>query len=373
MGGNAPELQADRRRRKAEHLAAVREIGDNAYSTTWLEDLHLIPDCMPELAWDEVSLHTQLCGVALASPIVINAMTGGAPESYEVNRRLAMVAKKHHLAMAVGSETSALRDPDMAYTYEVIREVNPDGVVIANVGMGCTAEDAKRAVDLVGANLLQVHWNVAQELFMAEGDRDFHGAPDALAQVVAEIDVPVIAKEVGQGIAAEQARRFVQLGVDGIDVGGVGGTNFMAVEAHRRGWQLAASWHQWGLTTAASLCEVVGTVGDKVDVVASGGIRTAHDIVKSMAVGASAVGIAGEFLRRVSGADERAALDAVDHYVEELHWSLRTLLILTGSRTWQDMRTRPVVVTGRLREWLEARGFADFAVGLARRGLIEVS
>ncbi|WP_273365168.1 type 2 isopentenyl-diphosphate Delta-isomerase [Alicyclobacillus herbarius] len=367
MGGVHSE-QTDRQRRKAEHIAVVRELGDNAYASTWLEDVSLIPNCMPELAWDEVTLDTELCGIPLTSPIIINAMTGGAPESYEVNRRLALAARKHGLAMAVGSETSALHNPELAYTYEVVREVNPDGVVIANVGMGTSLAAAKQAVQLVQADLLQVHWNVAQELFMAEGDRDFRGAEDALGDVVAALDIPVIAKEVGQGISAEEALRFAQLGVQGIDVGGLGGTNFMAVEAHRRGWQLAASWQQWGLPTAASLCEVVATVGERVDVVASGGVRTAHDVAKSLALGAVAVGIAGEFLRRVADPDEDAALNAVEQYVAELHWSLKTLLVLTGCRNWRELRSRPAVLTGRLRDWLSARGFADFTLHLARRG-----
>jgi isopentenyl-diphosphate delta-isomerase len=366
-GGIARYGDHQRQRRKVEHLAAVRELGDNAYSTNWFENVSLIPNCMPELSWDEVSLSTELCGVPLNSPIIINAMTGGSAESYEINRRLAIAAKRHGLAMAVGSETSALRDPSLSYTYEVVREVNPDGIVIANAGMGVTVSDARRAVELVGAQMLQIHWNAAQELFMAEGDRDFRGAREALRAVVDEVGVPVIAKEVGQGIAAEEALCFADLGVRGIDVGGKGGTNFIAVEARRRGWELAASWQQWGLATAASLCEVVDAVGERIDVIASGGIRDGHDVAKAMALGARAVGIAGEFLRRVSGPDEEAALTALDRYLDELHWSLRTLLVLTGSRNWDELRQRPVVVTGALREWLSARGRTAFLDALASR------
>lgn len=353
-----------RQQRKAEHIAAVRELGDNIVATNWLEDVDLVPCCAPELAVAEVSMSTTLCGYRLTSPIIINAMTGGAEIAYDINRKLARIAKKHGLAMALGSGTAGVRTPEVAYTYAIVREENPDGLVIANVGMGTDAATAKAALDLVGAQLLQVHWNVAQEMFMREGDRDFRGALDRLREVVASMGVPVIAKEVGQGIAAEQARVFADCGVRAIDVGGRGGTNFIAVEAWRKGIQLAENWQSWGMSTAATLAEVVSEVGNRVDVIASGGIRTAEDIVKSMALGASAVGIAGPILRLLH---EPNGEDAVSNYIEALHADMHMMLVLTGSKSWADLRKRPAVVTGRLRAWLEARGKQSFLDALANR------
>ncbi|GGI98312.1 isopentenyl-diphosphate delta-isomerase [Alicyclobacillus cellulosilyticus] len=335
----------------------MRTLSDNPLATSWFEFVSLLPNCAPEVSWQEVSLETELCGIRLASPVIINAMTGGTEQSYEVNRRLASAARRHGLAMAVGSETAALRDPDMRYTYQVVREVYPDGVLIANVGMGTDVSVAQFAVDLIRAQMLQVHFNAAQELFMAEGDRDFRGALTALRHIVERVGVPVIAKEVGQGVTSLEAERLVQTGVRGIDVGGRGGTNFVAVEAWRRGWELADAWQAWGISTAAAVCEVVDAVRGRVDVVASGGIRTGHDVAKAMALGASAVGIAGALLRLLDHPDGDAALD---RYLEELHWTLRALLVLTGCRSWQELRRRPLVITGLLREWLLARGHAGF-------------
>ncbi|MCL6453337.1 MAG: type 2 isopentenyl-diphosphate Delta-isomerase [Alicyclobacillus sp.] len=352
-----------RSQRKAEHLEAVRTLGD-AKDRSWFGDISLLPNCAPETDWNDVSLATDLCGVPLSSPIIINAMTGGTDEAEDINRRLAQAARRHGLAMAVGSETAALRDTAWAHTYTVVREENPDGVVIANVGMNSEPDLARRAVSLIGAQLLQVHWNVAQELFMAEGDRDFRGALDRLAETAGTAGVPVIAKEVGQGVAGPEAVKFVEAGVSAIDVGGRGGTNFIAVEAWRRNHLLSEQWQQWGLPTPVTLCEVLSAVGGQVDVVASGGIRDGHDIAKALALGASAVGIAGPFLRLVSQPDGDAALDA---YIEELHWTLRSLLVMTGSRNWDELQRRPVVLGGRVRAWLSARGLDDFAVRLGTR------
>ncbi len=361
----AKTMEQGREQRKIEHVSAVRTLGDNQASSTWFEDVTLLPNCAPELAWDEISLQTELCGFSLPSPVIINAMTGGADEVYEINRRLAAIARRFGLAMAVGSETAALKNPDVAYTYSVVREQHPNGVLLANVGMGTASDVAQAAVDLIGAQLLQVHFNVAQELFMAEGDRDFRGALSRLAEVVEAVDVPVIAKEVGQGIAAQEARQFVDVGVRAIDVGGRGGTNFIAVEAWRRNMQLTQQWMNWGISTAATLSEVVHVVPSDTHVIASGGIRAADEIVKAMALGAKAVGIAGPLVRLLGEPDGD---EAVIRYLEELHWGMRTLLALTGSRTWGDLRTRPVVVGGRLKLWLESRGHEAFVQTLHGRG-----
>lgn len=360
----AKATEQGREQRKVEHVSAVRTLGDNGASSTWFEDVTLLPNCAPELAWDEVSIETQLCGYTLPSPIVINAMTGGAEQVYDINRRLAAIARRFGLAMAVGSETAALRNREVAYTYQVVREQHKDGLVIANVGMGTKPEVARAAVDLIDAQLLQVHFNVAQELFMAEGDRDFRGALAGLSEVVQHVGVPVIAKEVGQGVAAEQARQFVEAGVKAIDVGGRGGTNFIAVEAWRRDMRLTDQWKSWGISTAATLCEVVDVAGESLDVIASGGMRGADEIVKAMALGASAVGIAGPLVRLLAEPDGD---EAIARYLEELHWGMRALLVLTGARTWSELRRRPLVLGGRLKDWLEARGRESFLTSLRSR------
>lgn len=351
-----------RERRKLEHLAGVMALGDKR-GAHWFEHVSFVPDCAPELHLDEVRLDTTLCGLRLESPLIINAMTGGAREARTVNRTLAAAARRHGLAMAVGSQTAALRDAGMEDTYTVVRDVHPDGVVIGNVGMGTRAEAAERAVRLIEADILQVHFNAAQELFMAEGDRDFRGGLAALAEVARGVSVPVIAKEVGQGIAAEEALSFVEAGARGIDVGGRGGTNFMAVEAWRQGASLSPEWSEWGIPTAAALCDVVAVLQGRADVVASGGVRTGHDIAKAMSLGASAAGVAGPFLRLACGPEPDEALD---HYIRTLHADLRLLLALCGCRTWEELRGRPPVIVGALREWLLARGRAAFLDGLGR-------
>lgn len=341
-----------RARRKQEHIEAVETLPDGAFGP-WLEDILLIPQTAPEVDWDDVDIGVDWFGRRLRYPVMINAMTGGTEESLLINRRLARAARKWGMPMAVGSETAALHNPAWTATYTVVREENPDGVVLANVGMGTPSARAEAAVRLIQADALQVHFNAAQEIFMREGDRSFRGAMQALREVASGIGVPVVAKEVGQGVSAEAARRMVQAGARGIDVGGLGGTNFMAVEAWRRGQGLSPEWARWGIPTAAAVAEVADAVGGDALIVASGGVRTGHDVARAIAIGADLAAMAGPFLRLARQPDGETALD---RFLADLEWDLRALLVLSGSADWAALKARPRVIVGRLAEWMRARG-----------------
>ena len=352
----------DRTRRKHEHIEAVKALADQG--GTGFDDVVLLPVSAPELNLAEITLETQLLGKTLASPIIINAMTGGTEEARVINRRLAEFARRNGLAMAVGSETAALQSVRQEGSYTVVRDTNPSGVLIANVGMGADADAAQRAVDLIGADFLQIHWNVAQELFMAEGDRDFFGMLDRLREVASSVSVPVIAKEVGQGMTGVAARRFVAAGAQAIDIGGMGGTNFIAVEAWRRGRTLDREWKRWGVPTAASLGEVAADLGLEFPIIASGGLRTGHDVAKAIAMGASAVGIAGPLMRLVIGDSPDAELDT---WIQNIHWTIRMILVLMGARKVAELKQRPLIITGRTAQWLDVRGYAEYLRAVARR------
>ncbi|MCY0877370.1 MAG: type 2 isopentenyl-diphosphate Delta-isomerase [Firmicutes bacterium] len=354
--------QALRERRKKEHIEAVQTLPDQG--GTGFEDLVLLPESACEVDVDEVSLNIEFFGRPLRSPVIINAMTGGTAQAHGINRRLARFAQRHGLAMAVGSETAALEDSAAAASYAVVRESNPEGLIIANVGMGADVARAQRAVDLIRADVLQIHWNAAQELFMAEGDRRFRGLLQRFREVARDVTVPVIAKEVGQGMTGPVARRFVDWGARGIDIGGMGGTNFIAVEAWRRGLPLDQEWLRWGVPTAASLGEVLAEVAAEVTIVASGGIRSGHDVAKALAMGAHAVGIAGPLMRLAVAEDSD---DALDRWLEDLHATLKMVMVLMGARTVEELRRRPLIMTGRTREWLELRGYLPFVEALSRR------
>ncbi|HHY37145.1 MAG TPA: type 2 isopentenyl-diphosphate Delta-isomerase [Firmicutes bacterium] len=348
---NNPSLRSAR---KLDHIKYALNLPPGP-GTSGFADVHLIHRCLPELAWEEVETTTSLLGLSLSAPIIINAMTGGARDVTEINAALARVAAATGVGLAVGSQRAALEDPLLEETYRIVRKENPRGVILANVSAATRPEDARRAVEMIAADLLQVHLNPAQELVMPEGERDFRGLGDNIGAIVAAVPVPVIVKEVGCGIAAEDALALVETGCKGIDIGGRGGTNFIAIEQARRQGSLGQGLVEWGIPTAVSLVEVAACLKNRdVILIASGGLKSSTDIAKALALGARAVGIAGHFLRLLVQEGEERLREEILVLIKEL----KMLLLLTGKRTPAALAGAPVVVTGATAAWLKARGIS---------------
>lgn len=339
-----------RQSRKLDHLKYTLALADGP-GRSGFADLALVHNCLPDLAWADVSLATSVAGIPLRHPVVINAVTGGAADVAATNAALAEVARRTGAAMAVGSQYAACEDASVRDSFAVVRRVNPDGIFFANLGAHASPADAVAAVDMVGAAALQIHLNVAQELVMTEGDRDFTGYLANIAAIAAAGRVPVIAKEVGCGVAREQATALAAAGALAIDVGGMGGTNFLAIEAARSGAELSAEALAWGIPTAVSAVEVASVLPRTVDMIVSGGVRTPLDAAKALALGGRAVGIAAPLVRLVHAEGAEAAALWLAAFLAEL----RRYMALAGAKTVGDLAAVPVVITGATREWLIAR------------------
>lgn len=307
---------------------------------------------LPELALAQIDLRSAVAGVGLQSPVIINAMTGGAPGVAAINRDLAALAAELGLAMAVGSQTAGIKEPEVAGTYKIVREQNPGGVLLANVGAGVPLEQAQAAVEMLGANLLQLHLNAPQELAMAEGDRDFRGQLANIARITASVKVPVIAKECGFGLSRESVLQLYEVGVRAVDVSGRGGTNFAWIEAERSGEVLDPGLEQWGIPTAASLAEVAALGLPDLSIIASGGITHGSEAAKAVALGAHAVGVAGAVLRRYLA----EGVEGARQYLRTLLHDLACAALLTGAASVAELQQRPVVITGELGQYCQLRG-----------------
>lgn len=340
----------NRARRKLEHIEhalSLEREGANGF-----DDITFVHQSLPNIRTNDVKLRTTLGELSLSSPLFINAMTGGGGQAtLEINKGLAEAAKACRLAMSVGSQMAAVKDASERPSFEVVRQVNPNGIIFANIGSEATVDEAKRAVEMIEANGLQVHLNVVQELVMPEGDRDFTGALARIERIVRDVGVPVIAKEVGFGISKETALQLVNVGVKLIDVGGFGGTNFARIENKRRE-EVISYFNDWGISTAASIVEVSQSA-PSVAVIASGGIRTAFDAAKAIALGANAVGVARPFLQELV---ERG-IESVVALIEAWHADLVRLMTALGSKTIEELQRVPLVIRGDTHHWLTERGF----------------
>jgi len=317
---------------------------------TGFSDLHLINQSVPGLNMEDINLGLHFISKELSYPVIINALTGGTEQARRINRGLAELAQKYGLAIAVGSQTIALDDPGLRDSFKVVREINPDGLIIANVGANSSVSDALKAINMIEADALQLHFNIPQELAMHEGDRDFRSVRNNVKAIVNESPVPVIAKEVGFGLSRESVSILYDCGVRYFDIGGSGGTNFISIETQRRGSH-SSEMLEWGIPSAASLGEIC-SLGLPLTVIASGGIRTSLDASRALAMGADLVGIAGPLLKIFL----REGIDKLNSWTDEFLYSLKAVFLMNAAKDLQEIKQHPLIITGFTAEWLRARG-----------------
>lgn len=352
-------------RRKSEHIEIAASGRADFSRSHLLEHVHLVHQALPEIDEGAIDLRTELGGKQLAAPLVITGMTGGAVEARQINRELAMAAAKVGVAFGVGSQRAMAEHPELTDTYAV-KDVAPDVVLIGNIG-GVQAREmgAAKVLELVkriGADLMAVHLNPAQEMIQRDGDRDFRGVLDAIARLRDALPVPIIVKETGCGLSTEAAAQLRGLGISAVDVAGAGGTSWVAVEAERAqaGSAEAALGKQlwdWGLPTAVS---VAACAAEGLSVIASGGMRTGHDVARALALGATCGGMAAPVLR----AQREGGREGAERFLTDQLRSLRTVLLLTGCLRPSQLAAAPRHLGAPLRAFLDDLGLS----GRPRRG-----
>jgi isopentenyl-diphosphate delta-isomerase len=355
--------------RKADHVRLALATATNELTSPFA-DVALLHEALPEVDLAAVDRATLFLGRRLQLPLVIASMTGGHPEGARINRDLANVADRHGIAMGVGSQRAALVDAGLRASYSAAREAAPEIVLYANVGAAQLVDqigtpalhvaDVKALIEMIAADGLIIHLNALQETVQPEGDRDARGWVGAIARIVAAVAIPVIVKETGGGIGQVTAARIAATGAAAIDVGGRGGTSFVAVETARAAERgdiaaaaLGAALGDWGIPTPAS---IVLAARAGLPVVATGGVRSGVDAGKAIALGASVVGVARPLLQAV----QDGGVEAGSAWVERFAQELATTMFLTGSADLAALRRAPVAIGSEIRAWLRARPAAEY-------------
>jgi isopentenyl-diphosphate Delta-isomerase len=327
--------------RKADHLRICLDDQVQCKDvTTGLERYRFTHCCLPELDAQTLKLETTFLGKSLQTPLLISSMTGGTDIARTINMRLARVAQVYGLAMGVGSQRIAVEQPQLSETFAV-RSLAPNIPLFANLGVvqlnyGYGLAECQQAIDLLEADALILHINPLQECVQSRGDTNFQGLFAKIADLCAALPVPVIAKEVGNGISAPIAARLLEAGVAAIDVAGAGGTSWAKVEGERaedlRQRRLGQTFADWGIPTADCLTGI-RQVHPTVPLIASGGLRNGLDVAKAIALGADLAGMAYPFLKAAHESEE-----ALHTLVEILIAELQTVLLCTGNATLADLR-----------------------------------
>lgn len=351
--------------RKADHLRLAASPDSESRGGAGWGDVHLVHEAMPSQDLDRIDLETSFLDRGLAAPLAIAGMTGGHEMGGEVNAVLARAADRHGLALGVGSQRAALREPELERTFRVVREMAPGAFVIANVGAaqllaqdGSAAlegKDLATAVEMVRADALAIHLNFLQEAIQPEGDRRVSGLRDALRAATRFSPVPVIAKETGSGLSPGTASELRDLGFAALDVGGLGGTSFAAIESRRaaeRGEmgraRLGEVFAEWGIPTPVA---VLAAARGGLPVIATGGVRTGLDAARALALGATLVSVGRPALVAAMAGDAE-----LDEWIGQFLAELRLAVFLIGGRGVRDLARAPRSVGGSTRRWLDDLG-----------------
>ncbi|MDD1725218.1 MAG: type 2 isopentenyl-diphosphate Delta-isomerase [Methanospirillum sp.] len=343
--------------RKLDHLRICLD-EEIESGNTGFEDIRLVHEALPDTDMDSLDLTTRFLGHDLKSPLFISAMTGGHPETKEINAVLAEIAEEMRLGIGVGSQRAAVENPELEDTFRVVRDKAPDTFIAGNLGIvqlrDHGIEWAERAVEMIDADALAIHLNFLQESVQPEGDHNAAGCFSALRDLTRELHVPVIVKETGCGISYNTAKRCLGAGVACIDTGGHGGSSWALIESHRSGRitgsddhrlkRLGERFGEWGIPTAVSLYEVTRC---GAPVIASGGIRTGIDIAKALVLGADLAGMALPLLQPACDGP-----DTLRDVIWSIHQELRICMFLTGKSRISDLSDTGWYVTGPTRDMI---------------------
>lgn len=323
------------RSRKADHInisLSERIAPDHCY---W-DDIRLMHCAMPEINYDDIDTSAVVLGKKLDMPLIVTAITGGFPEAKKINANIAEACADLGIGMGVGSERAGVTgvDPD---SYSVIKDYDVP-LVIGNVGAPQLVPQKSKdmfsddmvsaARELIDADFVAIHLNFLQEAIQPEGDMNGAGIRDRIRDIARK--EKIIVKETGAGIDRGTAAKLGGIGVQAIDVAGMGGTSFSAVEMYRAEkagddlhTAMGTTFFEWGIPAPVALVEAKAS---KLPLIASGGMLDGTHVASAIAMGACAGGMARAVLLE---ATESAA--AVKEKLTLVKEEFRTAMMLTGS------------------------------------------
>ncbi len=331
--------------RKLEHLKIFREKDISFQKSNGFSNYRLRHTSLPELNMTDIDITTEFLGYELAMPFMISAITGGESEGHELNQNFAKIAAEKKVALALGSMRPCLENKDRINSFSIAKEIAPEIPVIANIGgqqlLQYDLPLINERLSAMQADGLAIHLNPLQEALQPEGDKNFTGIKAKIARAVEELSVPVIIKEVGFGLTADDIKELSQLGIKWFDIAGAGGTSWAIIEKYRTknpvDVAVADEFSEFGISTAELLGNSVGI--KNANIIASGGINRALDFAKALAMGAKLCGSAGEILRQYNA----KGTTGVEQMLDIFKKTLQIALFITGSKTLQDFQNNDTI------------------------------
>ena len=350
--------------RKIEHIKIPLEYNVQ-HGRNYFDEVNLIHHPLPEYELEDIILSVDFFNKKISAPICIAAITGGHEISKAINNILANAANSENIIMSVGSQRIGLEDPSTVDSFQIVREVAPNIPVIGNLGIGQLCDinfdidDFKKCIEMINADVMAIHFNALHELVQSEGNISYKNFEERFKEIRKNLKIPIIAKEVGTGFNADLALKLDLLGFDGFDVGGLGGTNFAAIESIRDvdsfevyTRKMADTFREWGIPTPVSIMNV-RKVSKKL-IIGTGGLRTGVDIAKAIVLGADIGGFAFKFLKAAwQDYKNNTQLNTIKE-INTLKQELKSSLWLMNVENINKLRSNndKRVLVGELYQWI---------------------
>ncbi|MDO4813637.1 MAG: type 2 isopentenyl-diphosphate Delta-isomerase [Gemella sp.] len=307
--------------RKIDHINIALQ--DKTHSTS-LDDYRIDYHSIPLFGISDVDTSTIVCGHKWQYPFFINAITAGGEDCNKINKDFEEVCQEMGIEFFPGSYSPALKNEEDKAAYPKERSVN--------LGLDKTVEQVLDAVESTQAKYLQLHMNPLQEMIMPEGDRNFEAWLKNLKDSNEKSPIPIILKETGFGTGKSVFELAITMeNIKAVDVSGKDGTNFARIE-NGRSSSPSPYLEEIGYTTAQSL-EIAKNYRDKLDIIASGGIRNSLDVIKALALGAKAVGVSRNFLEILLSSGKDGLRTEIKKWQEEI----KHLMILTNAKNIDEL------------------------------------
>ena len=327
--------------RKDDHIKYALE-HESEYNS--FDDVELIHSSIPKYNLDEIDLSTHFASHDFEFPFFINAITGGSKNAKKINQKLAKVANECNLLFVTGSYSAALKNSDDD-SFNIVKKENPDLQLATNIGIDKNYTAGITAIKALNPLFLQVHVNLMQELIMPEGSRNFNEWENNLKEFVQNIEIPIILKEVGFGMTEDTIKQGVRLGIKTFDISGRGGTSFAFIENMRRKNSLDYL-NNWGQTTVSCLLNLKDYT-DKVEIIASGGVRNPLDMIKCLVLGAKAVGLSRTILKLAVKYDVESIIKIVENWKTEC----KMIMCALNTKNIKELQNTKYVLYGKTLEF----------------------
>ena len=329
-------------KRKKDHVKLT--VNEDVFykKTTGFEHYDFVHNALPEVDSNSVDLRSNLLGRSFNMPFFVSSMTGGYADGESVNAKLASFCEKMNLPLGVGSQRAMIENPEETSSFSVVRKHAPNAFIAANIGGaqligGLPKEHVSRMTESIEANAVIVHLNPLQELMQPEGDRNFKGIENGIHSLIETAGIPVIVKETGAGLSPAVSRRLLEAGVSVIDTSGAGGTSWAKVENLRQ--KEGGALHHfddWGIPTAVCVENIQVLRNEfEFELIASGGIRNAFDLIKAMALGADFAAAAQPVIKSLMEGGEKG----LERWYQQLKRDCRVILTLLGCSIFGDLNS----------------------------------